>query len=327
VSPGRPSVAAPSRRAGPRLDLLDPYEMSRLGGIEVLTDELVEGFLAGLHRSPRRGFGVEFAEHRMYQPGDELRYVDWKMLGRSDRLYVRQYEEETNLRAMLVLDVSRSMAWTGAPETTLPKLDYARRLTAALAHVLLRQRDAVGLITFDEEVRSVVPPRARLTHWNQLAATLGAAAPGPGTAAEPALRRVVDQLRRRGLVVFVSDLLLDQALAFAALRFLRHRGHQVIIVHLMDPAEVALSGQAEVRLEDPETGEAVVLRPRDWAGAYRKTVEHTIAEWRLRSRRHGIAYHHITTDTPLGPALHEIVAPPGRAAAVPPSRRAAESAW
>lgn len=282
--------------------------MARLGGIEVLTEDLVEGFLAGLHRSPRRGFGVEFAEHRMYQPGDELRYVDWKILGRSDRLYVRQYEEETNLRSMLVLDVSRSMAWTGAPDATLPKLDYARRLAAALALVLLRQRDAVGLITFDEVVRSVVPSRARLTHWHQLAATLAAARPGPGTAAEPALRRVVDQLRRRGLVVFVSDLLLDQELAFTALRFLRHRGHAVIVVHVMDHAELNLSGQAEVRLEDPETGESVVLRPRDWAGAYRRTVEHTITEWRHRCRRDGIAYHHVTTDTALGPALRDIVA-------------------
>ena len=318
ASLGRQPAPAPSRRVpASRIDLLDPRELSRLGGIEVLTDELVEGFLAGLHRSPRRGFGVEFAEHRMYQPGDELRYVDWKMLGRSDRLYVRQYEEETNLRAMLVLDVSRSMAWTGAPETTLPKLDYARRFVAALAHVLLRQRDAVGLITFDEEVRSVVPPRARLTHWHQLAATLTEAKPGPGTAAEPALRRVVDQLRRRGLVVFVSDLLLDQALAFTALRFLRHRGHHVVVVHLMDPAELALAGQSEVRLEDPETGESVVLRPRDWAGAYRQTVDHTISEWRLRCRRTGIAYHHITTDTPLGPALHELVSSTARSSGRP----------
>ena len=125
-SPG-PRVAARSR-----LDLLDPFEVSRLGGIEVITEGVVEGFLTGLHRSPRRGFSVEFAEHRMYQPGDELRYVDWKILGRNDRLYVKQFEEETNLRAMVVFDASRSMAWTGAPETVLPKLAYAQRLVAAL---------------------------------------------------------------------------------------------------------------------------------------------------------------------------------------------------
>ena len=287
----------------PRLDLLDPYEVSKLGGIEVTTEGVVEGFLSGLHRSPRRGFSVEFAEHRMYQPGDELRYVDWKILGRNDRLYVKQFEEETNLRAMVVCDASRSMAWTGSPETVLPKLAYAQRLIAALSLVLLRQRDATGLITFDDDVRTVLPPRARLSHWRQLVATLATLEAGLGTAAEPALRRVVNQLRRRGLVVFVSDLLLDRDLALKALRFLRHRGHQVLGLHLMDPGEVTLAGPAEARFEDPESRAAVVLRPRDWAGAYRDTVRAVIHDWRLACRRHGIGYHRVTTDTPYGIVL------------------------
>ncbi len=298
------------RRA--RLDLLDPLEVSQLGGIEVITEGVVEGFLSGLHRSPRRGFSVEFAEHRMYQPGDELRYVDWKILGRNDRLYVKQFEEETNLRAMIVCDVSRSMAWTGSPDTTLPKLAYAQRLIAALSLVLLRQRDATGLIIFDDEVRAVVPPRARLSHWRQLLHTLAELEAGAGTAAEPALRRVVDQLRRRGLVVFVSDLLLDRALALKALRFLRHRGHQVLVLHIMDPGEVTLGGPAEARFEDPETRAAVVLRPRDWAGAYRDTVRSVVGEWRLACRRHGIKYHRVTTDTPFGMVLREALAPASR---------------
>jgi uncharacterized protein (DUF58 family) len=304
----------PSVAQRPRLDLLDPLEVSRLGGLEVTTEGVVEGFLSGLHRSPRRGFSVEFAEHRMYQPGDELRYVDWKILGRNDRLYVKQFEEETNLRAMVVCDASRSMAWTGNAETTLPKLVYVQRLIAALSLVLLRQRDATGLITFDDEVRHVLPPRARLSHWRQLLATLGALEAGHGTAAEPALRRVVGQLRRRGLVVFVSDLLLDRDLALKALRFLRHRGHQILVLHVMDPAEVALSGPAEARFEDPETRAAVVLRPRDWAGAYQETVRGVVHEWRLACRRHGIAYHQVTTDTPYGIVLRESLASSPRAA-------------
>jgi uncharacterized protein (DUF58 family) len=302
-------VAADTRL---RLDLLDPFEVSKLGGLEVITEGVVEGFLSGLHRSPRRGFSVEFAEHRMYQPGDELRYVDWKILGRNDRLYVKQFEEETNLRAMVVCDASRSMAWTGDPERVLPKLAYVQRLIAALSLILLRQRDATGLITFDDEVRTVLPPRARLSHWRQLLHTLGTLEAGQGTAAEPALRRVVDQLRRRGLVVFVSDLLLDRALALKALRFLRHRGHQVLVLHVMDPGEVTLGGPAEARFEDPETHAAVVLRPRDWAGAYRETVHQVVGEWRLACRRHGIAYHRVTTDTPYGVVLREALAPPAR---------------
>lgn len=292
-----------------RLDLLDPLEVSKLGGLEVVTEGVVEGFLTGLHRSPRRGFSVEFAEHRMYQPGDELRYVDWKILGRNDRLYVKQFEEETNLRAMVVCDISRSMAWTGSPETVLPKLAYAQRLIAALSLVLLRQRDATGLIAFDDEVRTVLPPRARLSHWRQFVATLAGLQAGRGTAAEPALRRVVDQLRRRGLVVFVSDLLLDQTLALKALRFLRHRGHQVIVLHVMDPGELTLGGPAEARFEDPETRAAVVLRPRDWARAYRDTVRLVVGEWNLACRRHGIRYHRILSDTPYGIALREALAP------------------
>ena len=291
--------------SGTRLDLLDPMEVSRLGGLEVVTEGVVEGFLTGLHRSPRRGFSVEFAEHRMYQPGDELRYVDWKILGRNDRLYVKQFEEETNLRAMVVLDISRSMAWTGAPETVLPKLDYAQRLIAALSLVMVRQRDATGLIAFDDEVRTVLGPRASPSHWRQLIQTLGGLRAGSGTAAEPALRRVVSQLRRRGLVVFVSDLLLDRDLALKALRFLRHRGHQVVVLHILDPAELTLAGPAEARFEDPETHAAVVLRPRDWAGAYRETVRSVVGEWRLACRRHGIRYHRVTSDTPYGLVLRE----------------------
>jgi uncharacterized protein (DUF58 family) len=302
----------PSSRA--RLDLLDPLEVSKLGGLEIITEGVVEGFLSGLHRSPRRGFSVEFAEHRMYQAGDELRYVDWKILGRNDRLYVKQFEEETNLRAMIVADTSRSMAWTGSPGTVLPKLAYAQRLIAALSLVLIRQRDATGLITFDDDVRTVTPPRARLSHWRQLLQVLAALQAGHGTAAEPALRRVIGQLRRRGLVVFVSDLLLERTIALKALRFLRHRGHQVLVLHIMDPAEVSLAGPTEARFEDPETHATVVLRPRDWAGAYRETVRGVVTEWRLSCRRHGIAYHQVTTDTPFGVVLREALTSPSRSA-------------
>jgi uncharacterized protein (DUF58 family) len=303
-------TAAPTGRV--RLDLLDPLEVSRLGGLEVVTEGVVEGFLTGLHRSPRRGFSVEFAEHRMYQPGDELRYVDWKILGRNDRLYVKQFEEETNLRAVVVCDASRSMAWSGDPAAVLPKLDYARRLIAALSLVLLRQRDATGLITFDDTVRAVIPPSARTGHWHQLLRVLAELEAGEGTAAEPALRRVVGSLRRRGLVVFVSDLLLDRELALKALRFLRHRGHHVLVLHIMDPSEATLSGPAEARFEDPETHESVILRPRDWAGAYAETVESVVSAWRLACRRNDIGYHRVLTSSPFGSVLRRALALPRR---------------
>ena len=285
-----------------RIDLLDPADVARLGGIEIVAAGVVEGFLAGIHRSPFRGFSVEFTEHRAYQPGDELRYLDWRILARADRLFVKQFEEETNLRAMILVDVSRSMAWRGAP-ARLTKRAYADRLVAALALILLRQRDATGLITFDEAVREVVPPRVRAGQWARLVRGLERTPDGGGTAAEAALGRLTSLLARRGLVVLVSDLLFDRDLALTALRYLRHRGHHVIVLHLMDPAEAELSGAPEVRFRDPESAVSVVVRPRELARAYSETVRREIAAWRTTCRRHGIAYHHVLTDLPFGMAL------------------------
>ncbi|HEY6109075.1 MAG TPA: DUF58 domain-containing protein [Gemmatimonadales bacterium] len=288
-----------------RVDLLDPIEVSRLGGIEIIAQGVVEGFLSGLHRSPFRGFSVEFTEHRAYQPGDEPRYLDWRMLARSDRLFVKQFEEETNLRAMILLDASRSMSWRGAPER-LTKLEYAQRLAAALGLILLRQRDATGLITFDDAVREVVPPRVKSGQWRRLLRGIVALPEGRGTAAEAALRQVTSLLVRRGLVVLISDLLLDRSLALVALRFLRHRGHQVVVLHLMDPAERALAGPPEVRFRDPESDESLVVRPRELARAYRDAVQREISAWRSACRRHGIAYHDVMTDEPFGRVLRRL---------------------
>jgi uncharacterized protein (DUF58 family) len=286
-----------------RPDLLSPLDVAALGGIEVVARGVVEGFLAGLHRSPYRGFSVEFVEHRPYQPGDEPRYLDWKVLGKRDRLFVKQFEEETNLRATLVLDVSASMGWTGDPARTLRKHDWAVRFAASLALVLLRQRDATGLITYDDAVRVVVPPRARRGQWHALLRELAAAAPAHGTSAERALPRVLELLRRRGLVVLVSDLLVDRDRTLLALRHLRHRGHHVIVFHVMDPAEVALAGPAEARYVDPETGDSVTATAADLRAAYRATVERVVGAWRAACRHSGIAYHRVTTDTPFGQAL------------------------
>jgi uncharacterized protein (DUF58 family) len=285
-----------------RIDLLDPAEVAHLGGIEIVAQGVVEGFLAGIHRSPFRGFSVQFTEHRAYQPGDELRYLDWKILARADRLFVKQFEEETNLRAMILVDVSRSMAWRGAPER-LTKRAYADRLAAAVALILLRQRDATGLVTFDEAVREVVPARVKAGQWTRVVRGLVRTPEGRGTAAHVALSRLTSLLTRRGLVILLSDLLFDRELALTALRYLRHRGHQVILMHLMDPAEATLSGPPEVRFRDPESHASVVVRPRELARAYGATVRGEIAAWRSACRRHGIAYHHVLTTMPFGMAL------------------------
>jgi len=225
------------------------------------------------------------------------------MLGRSDRLFVKQFEEETNLRSMILVDASRSMAWHGAPER-LTKRAYADRLAAALALILLRQRgrDWPRHIR-TKQVRQVIPPRVKTGQWTRIVRGLLDTLDGQGTAAHAALQRLTALLARRGMVVLVSDLLFDRDLALAALRYLRHRGHQVIVFHLMDPAEVQLTGPPEVRFRDPESAVSVVVRPRELARAYADTVRREIAAWRKACRRHGIAYHHVQTDMPFGMAL------------------------
>lgn len=296
-----------------RTDLLDPYYVAQLGGVELVARGIVEGFLAGLHKSPFPGSSVEFTEDRPYQPGDELRYLDWKMLARSDRLFVKQFEEETNLRAMLVLDVSASMDWVGADER-LSKLEYAKRLIASLALVLLRQRDATGFIAFDDEVRSLVRAGARSNHWWTLALAVEKVIGGGGTAAEPALRKVTDLLHRRGLVVLVSDLLFDSELVLRTLHYLRHRGHQVMVLHVMDPAELTLEGPPEARFEDPESGVSVTARPRELRAVYQETVRNTIDMWRSACRGGGIHYHHVLTDAPFGEVLRRLATRSARSA-------------
>lgn len=298
---------APPPQRGSRPDLLAPDDIARLGGLELLTAGIVDGYLAGQHRSRRRGFSIEFAEHRPYLPGDEPRYIDWKLLARTDRLYVKQFEEETNLRAMLVVDASASMGWSGDP-AHLTKLDYTARLAAALALILLRQRDAVGLVTFDAAVRDVLPARVRANQWGIVSAALASITPGATTAADAALERVVGTLRRRGLVIFLSDLLLDPAPATTALRYLRHRGHQVIVLHIADPGELALAPGPEQRFRDPEGDLAVTLAPDQWREAYRSAVDRAVHQWRAACHAAGIRYALMPTDVPFGPALARALA-------------------
>jgi len=291
------------RPAGERLDLLEPEQLARLGGLEFVARRVVEGFIAGLHRSPHRGFSVEFAEHRMYQPGDDLRYLDWRMFGRSDRYYIKQFEEETNLRAYLLLDVSASMAWSSAPASLPPKHWYARQLAACLALLLLRQGDAVGLVGFDDRTRAHVTPRGGRRQWHELLRTLAGLDVSGQTNAGSALRDVAGRLRRRGLVVLISDLLVDAPSTRLALRFLRHRGHEVLVFHLLDPGERELPGMGEARFVDPETEEELPVSVPDLRREYREAVAGALAEWRRELAPQAIDYVLVGTDQPLVHAL------------------------
>ncbi|HVE77759.1 MAG TPA: DUF58 domain-containing protein [Gemmatimonadaceae bacterium] len=290
-----------------RADLFDPASLAALGHIEIVARWSVDGFMAGLHRSPRKGFSVEFAEHRPYQPGDDLRYVDWKIAARADRWVVKQFEEETNLRASVVLDVSRSMAWTGDP-TRLTKLAYAERLAASIALLLLRQRDAVGLVRYDDQVRTAIPPRARRGQWRRLIAALDDPAAGRASRADDALEQAARLLRRRGMVVLISDLLMDVPAVERAVRTLRAVGHAVTVLHVLDPAERDLAAASEAVFVDPETGLEVPAAPGEVRVAYRATVEAALAEWRAVFARGGAGYEVVSTDAPFGVPLRRAFA-------------------
>ena len=290
-----------------RADQFDPASLAALGHIEIVARWIVDGFLTGLHRSPRKGFSVEFAEHRPYQPGDDLRYLDWKIAARADRWVVKQFEEETNLRATIVLDVSRSMDWTGDP-ARLTKLAYAEHLVAALALLLLRQRDAVGLIRFDAAVRSAVPPRARRQQWRRILAALADPGSGKASDAPGALDQAARLIRRRGLVILVSDLLVDPDEAERALRRLRAAGHDVTVLHLLDPAERDLTLTGDAVFVDPETGLEVPASLADVRDVYRATVAEALVEWRRRCAAAGAVYETIVTDTPFGVPLRRAMA-------------------
>jgi uncharacterized protein (DUF58 family) len=300
-----------------RADLLDPAHLAALGRVEIIARWVVDGFLTGLHRSPRKGFSVEFAEHRPYLPGDDLRHVDWRIAARADRLVIKQYEEETNLRATIVLDVSRSMVWSGAelsaadrarPAERLTKLAYAEVVVASLALVLLRQRDAVGLVRFDDRVRTAVPPRGRHGQWRRVVTALGEARAGLASSAPAALDQAARLLERRGMVVLVSDLLMDMDDVVRALRGLRAAGHDVTVLHVLDPDERELPSHGELLFVDPESALEVPATVAEVRAAYRATVNEVIDEWRTRLGAVGVAYEVVSTDAPFGVPLRRAFA-------------------
>jgi len=276
-----------------------------LAHLELVARGIVEGFLIGLHESPKRGFSAEFAENRPYNRGDDLRYLDWKVYARTDRLFIKQFEEETNLRAYVLVDVSGSMGWASDAARYPSKLEYARLLAASLSLLLIQQGDATGLIAFDEVVRSHIAPRATRRHWRRLLTELTGLEPDGTTNAGSAMKDLAGRLHRRGLVVLISDLLVDPNTTRTAIKYLRHRGHEVILFHIMDPGERELPAAGEAIFFDPETGEELGANSAALRKQYREAVDEAITGWRRESLRWGADYALLTTDMPLGIALRQ----------------------
>ena len=285
----------------PALQYLDPKTVSKLDSLELRARLVVEGFIAGLHKSPFHGFSVEFAERRQYIPGDPIKLIDWKHYAKSDRFYIKQYEEETNLKSYLLLDMSASMGYTSGAIT---KQDYAGSLAAALAYLNLKQRDAAGLVIFDEAIRSFIPPGSKGGHLNQLLQEISRQKTSDKTNIAGALHTMADRIKRRGLVVLISDLLDDPEEIVSGLRHFRHNRHEVIVFHIVDPRERDFAFNEEAIFKDMETGEEITTLPWQIKKSYSKAFVDFSNHISLRCSESRIDYHLIDTSTPFDQALY-----------------------
>lgn len=279
---------------------LIPEVLSRLKGMELKARLVVEGFLIGLHKSPYRGFSVEFAEHRPYMPGDEIRRIDWKIYGKTDRFYVKEYEEETNLKAYIILDASASMAFRS---DRIDKLEYGCYLAASLAYLLLKQKDSVGLCIFDTKMRTYIPPRSASNHIHNLLKELDRVEPGSETDLSSTFHQLAEKIRRRGLIIVISDLLDDPEKVLRGLKHFRHKKHEVIVFHILDPWEVDFPYEEPSLFRDMESNEKLVVEPESLRGEYKRKVESFVNYYKSECRNSLIDYVSLNTSTSFDRAL------------------------
>ncbi len=279
---------------------LDPAVVARLGTLELKARTIVEGFLSGLHRSPFKGFSVEFAEYRQYMPGDDLSTIDWKIYARSDRYYVKKFEEETNLDCHVMIDVSGSMAYGSGAIT---KFEYALCLAAALGYLMTRQRDAVGLMAFDETIVTMLPASARPGHLRALLVTLDRLRLGRETHMSKPLNQLCEALTKRGMVVLISDLLDDPEGVIRGLKHFQFRGSDVVVFHVLDPDEIEFPFNRATRFEDLETSEEVMAVPGVVRAHYLAEIGRLIERYRRELGAAGIDYTLVPTSQPLEMAL------------------------
>ena len=287
--------------------LLDPHTLAKLEGLELRAERIVEGYVAGLHRSPYRGFSNEFAEHREYTPGDDLRYVDWKVFGKTDKVYLKQFEEETNLICYLLLDTSESMQYQ-SPGAPLSKLAYAQCAAASLTYLVLHQRDSVGLVTFDQEIRQLVRPSSSPMQLKQLLRVMEETSAARKTRTGPIFHDLAERFARRGIVVILSDLFDDVEAMLAGLKHFRHRRHDVILLHVLDPAEIDFPFQNITMFKGFEALGDVVTEPRSLRAAYQQEVQAFLKRIRTGCRAQQIDYLTVRTDQPLDTMLSAFLA-------------------
>ena len=280
---------------------LRPEVVSQLARIDLVARLVVEGFITGLHKSPYHGFSVEFAEHRQYMPGDPIKDIDWKAYGKSDRLYVKEYEEETNLKAYILLDCSGSMGFaSGAP---VSKFDYGSYLAAALTYLMLGQRDAVGLATFDTRIRRYIPPKSVRSHLSVILKELEASEVSSQTNVAETFHELAERIARRGLIIIISDLLDDPDKTLMGLRHFRHKKHEVLVFHVLDPREKDFGFGREARFVDLETQEEVLTQPWHIRRAYQSLMSEMMDKVHRGCRESRIDYVAMDTSQDFGTAL------------------------
>jgi uncharacterized protein (DUF58 family) len=288
-----PSVPAPRR-------FIDPAVLTTISSLELVARTVVEGFISGLHRSPHLGFSVNFAEYRSYRPGDDIRRLDWKVYGRSDKFYIKEYEGETNTAIQLILDCSRSMAYGNRG---IPKLEYGQFLAASLGYFAFKQRDGVGFVSYDDCVREFVPPRGSIGHLNTVLHAIERTRSGEKTDFMKSLVSVAERLRRRGMVILISDLYDDPSHVIQGLRQLAFRGNDVIVFHVLDPAELRFDYEEGAQFIDMETRAEMHVIPEYVKQEYRKLLKDQIAFYERECRKDRMDYALLDTSQPLDHAL------------------------
>jgi uncharacterized protein (DUF58 family) len=285
------------------LKYLQPQVAAQLSSMELRARLVVEGFITGLHRSPYHGFSVEFADYRQYMPGDDVRHIDWKVYGKTDRFFIKRFEEETNLKAYLVLDASKSMAY--ASEGNIKKIEYASYVAAALAHLMIEQRDAVGLTIYDTEIRTSLAPRATRSYLKQILIELARLEAANVTGTAQALDALAEHIHRRGLVIILSDLFDDPVKTMTAFKHFRHRGNEVVVMQILDPRERSFAFGGDARFKDMETGEIVSTQPWHIQKAYQDSMKEFLEYYQRQCRDNNIDYVLLDTATPFDKALFE----------------------
>ena len=285
---------------------LDPEILARIGDLELIAKSVVEGFISGLHKSPYHGFSVEFAQYREYMPGDDTKHIDWKVYGRTNRYYIKQFEEETNLNCYLLLDTSASMTY-GSGELT--KLQYASFMIASLAYFMVKQRDAVGFAYFDEKLQEYLPARSAPSHLHSILLTLERVQTETVTKMGSPLHEVAERLNRRGLVILISDLYDENTdEVVEALEHFRYNGHEVIVFHVLDHQELEFEFERITRFVDSETNEEVITTPQTIRQSYQSHLTDFINDYKLELSRSDIDYNTINTAVPIDYALSSYLA-------------------